>query len=63
MPPIRNGGAAEVADPGLKADYLALASQWTHWRAAMSSWKNLERFLLDSQKAKAALRPTPPETK
>jgi hypothetical protein len=55
--------AAEVADPALKADYLALAAQWTHLARSYEFAESLERFLLDSQKAKDALRPAPPETK
>ena len=55
------GRAAEVADPDLKADYLALASQWTHLARSYEFSESLERFLLDTQKAKDALRPEPPE--
>ena len=55
--------AAEVTDPGLKADYLALAAQWTHLARSYEFSESLERFLLDSQKAKDALRPSPPEAK
>jgi hypothetical protein len=55
--------AAEVTDPELKADYLALAGQWTHLAQSYEFSESLERFLLDSQKAKDALRPTPPEPK
>ena len=54
--------AAEVADPDLKADYLALAAQWTHLARAYEFSESLERFLLDTQRAKDALRPEPPET-
>ena len=54
--------AAEVTDPGLKADYLALAAQWTHLARSYEFSESLERFLLDSQRAKDALRPQPPET-
>jgi hypothetical protein len=53
--------AAEVADPALKADYLSLAAQWTHLARSYEFSESLERFLLDSQKAKDALRPKPPE--
>ena len=53
--------AADVTDPDLKADYLALASQWTHLARSYEFSESLERFLLDSQKAKDALRPEPPE--
>jgi hypothetical protein len=55
--------AAEVPDPGLKADYLALAAKWTHLARSYEFSESLERFLLDSQNAKDALRPHPPETK
>lgn len=55
--------AAEVDDPALKADYLALAAQWTHLARSYEFSVSLERFLLDSQKAKDALRPKPPELK
>jgi len=46
--------AAEVADASLKADYLALAGQWTHLARSYEFSESLERFLLDSQKAKDA---------
>jgi hypothetical protein len=55
--------AAETTDPELKADYLALAGQWTHLARSYEFAESLERFLLDSQKAKDALRPQPPEVK
>jgi hypothetical protein len=55
--------AAEVDDPALKADYLALAAQWTHLARSYEFSESLERFLLDSQKAKDALRPQPPDVK
>jgi hypothetical protein len=55
--------AAEVTDPELKADYLALAAQWTHLAKSYEFSESLERFLLDSQKAKDALQPTSPEPK
>ena len=55
--------AAEVTDPELKADYLALASQWTHLAQSYEFSESLERFLLNSQKAKDAIQPTPPESK
>jgi hypothetical protein len=55
--------AVEVADPDLKADYLALAAQWTHLARSYEFAESLERFLLDSQKAKDALRPKSPEPK
>jgi hypothetical protein len=55
--------AAEVTDPELKADYLALASQWTHLAQSYEFSVSLERFLLDSQKAKDAIEPTAPEPK
>jgi hypothetical protein len=54
--------AAELADPDLKADYLALAAQWTHLARSYEFSESLERFLLDTQRAKEALRPEPPET-
>jgi hypothetical protein len=54
--------AAEVTDPQLKADYLALVAQWTHLARSYEFSESLERFLLDSQRAKDALRPQPPET-
>jgi hypothetical protein len=53
--------AADVTDPALKADYLALAAQWTHLARSYEFSESLERFLLDSQKAKDALRPEAPE--
>jgi hypothetical protein len=56
--------AAEVTDPELKADFLALAAQWIHLAQSYEFSESLERFLLDSQNAKDALvEPTPPETK
>jgi hypothetical protein len=55
--------AAEVTDPDLKADYLSLAAQWTHLARSYEFSESLERFLLDSQNAKDALRPKPPEAK
>lgn len=55
--------AEETTDPELKADYLALAGQWTHLARSYEFAESLERFLLDSQKAKDALRPQPPEKK
>jgi hypothetical protein len=54
--------ATEVTDPNLKADYVALAAQWTHLARSYEFSESLERFLLDSQRAKDALRPQPPET-
>ena len=54
--------AAEVADPDLKADYLALAAQWIHLARSYEFSESLERFLLDSQRSKDAQRPRPPET-
>ena len=53
--------AAEASDPNLKADYKALSAQWTHLAHSYEFAESLERFLLDSQKAKDALRPEPPE--
>jgi hypothetical protein len=53
--------AAETTDPDLRADYLALARQWTHLAQSYEFAVSLERFLLDSQKAKDALEPRPPE--
>ena len=53
--------AAEVTDPDLKADYLALAAQWTHLARSYEFSESLERFLLNSQRAKDMLRPQPPE--
>jgi hypothetical protein len=53
--------AAEVTDPALKADYLALARQWTHLARSYEFSESLERFLLDAQKAKDAVRPEPPD--
>ena len=55
--------AAEATDPGLKADYLALSAQWTHLARSYEFAESLERFLLDTQKAKDALRPVPPAPK
>jgi hypothetical protein len=55
--------AAETTDPDLKADYLALAGQWTHLARSYEFAESLERFLLDSQKAKDALEPRAPEPK
>ncbi|HEY4404945.1 MAG TPA: hypothetical protein VGN55_09845 [Xanthobacteraceae bacterium] len=53
--------AAETTDPNLKTDYIALAAQWAHLARSYEFAESLERFLLDSQKAKDALRPRPPE--
>ena len=53
--------AAEATDPGLKADYLALAAQWTHLASSYQFAESLERFLLDAQKAKEALEPQAPK--
>jgi hypothetical protein len=55
--------AVEVTEPDRKAEYLALAQQWTHLARSYEFAESLERFLLDSQKAKDALRPKPPESK
>jgi xanthine dehydrogenase iron-sulfur cluster and FAD-binding subunit A len=55
--------AAETTDPDIKADYIALAGQWTHLARSYEFAESLERFLLDSQKAKDALRPQPPPEK
>jgi hypothetical protein len=55
--------AAEATEPDLKADYLALARQWTHLARSYEFSESLERFLLDSQKAKDALRPEPSKPK
>ena len=52
--------AAENINPGLKAEYTALANQWTHLARSYEFAESLERFLLDSQKAKDALAPQPP---
>lgn len=52
--------AAEVTDSNLRADYLALAGQWTHLAHSYEFAESLERFLLDSQKAKDVKRPEPP---
>ena len=42
--------AAEVTDPNLKADSLALAAQWTHLARSYEFSESLERFLLDFPK-------------
>jgi hypothetical protein len=55
--------AAETTDPDVKTDYIALAAQWTHLARSYEFAESLERFLLDSQKAKDALRPKPPEAR
>jgi hypothetical protein len=52
--------AAAASDPDLKAEHLALAQQWAHLARSYEFAESLERFLLDSQKAKDALRPKPP---
>ena len=39
--------ASDVTDPALKADYLALARQWTHLARSYEFSESLERFLLD----------------
>jgi hypothetical protein len=52
--------AQEVTDPTMKADYLSLAAQWTHLASSYEFALSLERFLLDSQKAKDALEPQAP---
>ncbi len=44
-----------------EADYLALAAQWVHLARGYEFSESLERFLLDSQRAKDALAPQPPE--
>jgi hypothetical protein len=53
--------AGETSDPNLKTEYIALAAQWSHLARSYEFAESLERFLLDSQKAKDALRPRPPE--
>jgi hypothetical protein len=53
--------AAEVTDPALKADYQSLAAQWTHLAGSYEFAESLERFLLDSQRAKDALEPKAPK--
>jgi hypothetical protein len=55
--------AAEVTDPSVKADYQSLAAQWTHLARSYEFAESLERFLLDSQKAKDALEPQAPKPK
>jgi hypothetical protein len=52
--------AAQTTDPILSAEYSALADQWTHLARSYEFAESLERFLLDSQKAKDALQPQPP---
>ena len=45
--------AAEVADPDLKADYLALAAQWIHLARSYEFSESSERFPpLDLQRSK-----------
>jgi hypothetical protein len=53
--------AAKTPDPHLKAEYVALANQWTHLARSYEYSESLERFLLDAQRAKDALAPEPPE--
>ena len=53
--------AAQTTDPVLSAEYSALADQWTHLARSYEFAESLERFLLDSQKAKDALEPKAPE--
>jgi hypothetical protein len=52
--------AAIASDPVLRAEYSALAKQWTHLALSYEFAESLERFLLDTQKAKDALAPVPP---
>jgi hypothetical protein len=52
--------AAITADPALRAEYSALADQWAHLARSYEFAESLERFLLDSQKAKDELEPAPP---
>ncbi len=47
--------AAQTTDPILSAEYSALADQWTHLAGSYEFAESLERFLLNSQKAKDAL--------
>ena len=53
--------AAMATDPILKAEYKALADQWTHLAQSNEHSESLERFLLDTQKAKDAIAPEPPK--
>ena len=53
--------AAKASSPHLKAEYEALAKQWTHLASSYEYSESLERFLLDTQKAKDALAPEAPE--
>jgi hypothetical protein len=52
--------AAKAAEPNLKAEYTAFANQWAHLARSYEHAESLERFLLDTQKAKDALEPQPP---
>ena len=56
-----NKRAATASSPHLRAEYKALADQWTHLARSYEYSESLERFLLDSQKAKDALAPDAPE--
>jgi hypothetical protein len=52
---------AQTTDPILSAEYSALADQWTHLAGSYEFAESLERFLLDSQKAKDAQERKAPE--
>jgi hypothetical protein len=53
--------AEKTNDPALKAEYSALGDQWAHLARSYEFAESLERFLLDSQRAKDALEPEAPE--
>jgi hypothetical protein len=56
-----NNRAAQTLDPILSAEFTELANQWTHLASSYEHAESLERFLLDTQKAKDALEPQAPK--
>jgi hypothetical protein len=51
--------AARETDPELKAEHLAMAKQWSYLARSYEFVESLERFLLDTERAKRAA-PEPP---
>jgi hypothetical protein len=52
-----------ATDPGVKADHLAMASQWSYLAQSYQFVESLERFLLDAEKHKSRQPPEPPTPK
>jgi len=52
--------AEQATDSHRNAELLEMAGRWRHLARAYSFAESLERFLLDTQRAKDALPPEPP---